>query len=161
MTVQPIGGANVALYITSADLEERGLTEEALTPERALELTREAFCKAGIETEGAIEIEAYPSSCGVLVFAHITPRRRLWVSFSSPEELLSAPLPGEDEPDAALYWFEGRWWLSLPREEEALAARLSEFGRTEREKPYMAAHLSEHGRVILEHNALSALKRLF
>ncbi len=161
MTIQPIGLSNIALYITPADLEERGLTPEALTSERAMKLTREAFCKAGIQTQGTLEIEAYPSACGVLVFAHIVPPRRCWISFSSLEGLLSAPIPPGLGEAAALYWFEGRWWLSLPREEEALAARLSEFGRTERESPYLDARLEEHGRLIWERDALSALKRLF
>ena len=31
MTIQPIGSASVALYITPADLKEHGLTPEVLT----------------------------------------------------------------------------------------------------------------------------------
>ena len=38
MTIQPIGSTSVALYITPADLKERGLTPSGLTLERALEL---------------------------------------------------------------------------------------------------------------------------
>ena len=56
MTIQPIGSASVALYITPADLAERGLTPEDLTLEEALELTRTAFRQAGIRLEGSIEI---------------------------------------------------------------------------------------------------------
>ena len=48
MTIQPIGSASVALYITPADLEARGLTPSELTLEEALELTRSAFRQAGI-----------------------------------------------------------------------------------------------------------------
>ena len=73
MTIQPIGSASVALYITPADLKEHGLTPAGLTLERALELTRTAFSQAGMDLEGSIEIEAYPESCGVLVFAHVRP----------------------------------------------------------------------------------------
>ena len=43
MTIQSIGSASVALYITPADLKEHGLTPAELTLERALELTRDAF----------------------------------------------------------------------------------------------------------------------
>ena len=75
MTIQPIGSASVALYITPADLKEHGLTPAGLTLEQALELTRTAFRQAGMDLEGSIEIEAYPESCGVLVFAHVRPRR--------------------------------------------------------------------------------------
>ena len=37
MTIQPIGAASAALYITPADLKEHGLTPAQLTLERALE----------------------------------------------------------------------------------------------------------------------------
>lgn len=60
MTIQPIGSASVALYITPADLKEHGLTPAGLTLERALAITQTAFHEAGITLEGSIEIEAYP-----------------------------------------------------------------------------------------------------
>ena len=47
MTIQSIGSASVALYITPADLKQYGLTPAELTLERALELTRTAFQEAG------------------------------------------------------------------------------------------------------------------
>ena len=115
MTIQPIGTASVALYITPADLKEHGLTPAGLTLERALELTHSAFQEAGITLEGSIEIEAYPEACGVLVFARIKIPERLWFSFDGLEPLLSAaqtlPVP---RPDAALLWWDGRYWLSVP-----------------------------------------------
>ena len=84
MTIQPIGAASAALYITPADLKEHGLTPAQLTLERALELTQSAFSEAGIALDGAIEIEAYPDACGVLVFARVRPPERLWLSFAGP-----------------------------------------------------------------------------
>ena len=48
MTIQPIGSASVALYITPADLKEHGLTPAGLTLERALAITQTAFHEAGI-----------------------------------------------------------------------------------------------------------------
>ena len=83
MTIQPIGNASVALYITPADLKEHGLTPAGLTLERALELTRDAFHEAGITLDGSIEIEAYPNACGVLVFARVQAPEHLWFSFDS------------------------------------------------------------------------------
>ena len=41
MTIQPIGSASVALYITPADLKEHGLTPAGLTLERALAITQD------------------------------------------------------------------------------------------------------------------------
>lgn len=162
MTIQPIGTASVALYITPADLKAHGLTPAQLTLERALELTQAAFDDAGIALDGAIEIEAYPDACGVLVFARIHAPERLWLSFAGLEELLTAAhsLPAPC-PDAALLWFDGRYWLSLPGCEEQLAGHLSEFGRSEHNTPHLEARLAEHGRPILEHDALTVLLRHF
>ena len=162
MTIQPIGSTSAALYITPADLRERGLTPEGLTLERALELTRDALAQEGLALEGAIEIEAYPGACGVLVFARVRPPERLWYSFGGLEPLLAAArsLP-EPRPDAALFWWEGRWWLSLPAGAEQPANRLSEFGRLERTGPLQAARLAEHGRPVLDRDALGTLLEAF
>ncbi|SBV93294.1 conserved hypothetical protein [uncultured Eubacteriales bacterium] len=162
MTIQPIGAASVALYITPADLREHGLTPAQLTLEQALELTQTAFTEAGIALDGAIEIEAYPNACGVLVFARIRVPERLWLSFDDCEDLISAAQAlTEPCPEAALLWCDGRWWLSLPAGQERLAGFLSEFGRSERPCPYLDARLAEHGRPILERDALAALLRHF
>lgn len=162
MTIQPIGATSVALYITPTDLREHGLTPAQLTLERALELTQTAFDQAGMTLDGAIEIEAYPDSCGVLVFAHVRVPERVWFSFDDCESLIAAahalPYPC---PDSALLWCDGCWWLSLPAEQEQLAGLLSEFGRTEPHRPHLDARLSEHGDPILERDALSSLLHYF
>ena len=162
MTIQPIGSASVALYITPADLREHGLTPAGLTLERALSLTRDAFRQAGITLEGPMEIEAYPDACGVLVFARVAPQPRQWFSFSGFEELLAAvrtlPAPCRD---SALAWLDGRFWLSLPGSERGMAACLSEFGRTEAAGSHPDARLAEHGRAILEQDAPAVLLRHF
>lgn len=88
MTIQPIGSASVALYITPADLKEHGLTPAGLTLERALAITQTAFHEAGITLEGSIEIEAYPDACGVLVFAHVRAPERAWFSFDELEPVV-------------------------------------------------------------------------
>ena len=90
MTIQPIGSASVALYITPADLKEHGLTPAGLTLERALAITQTAFHEAGITLEGSIEIEAYPDACGVLVFAHVRAPERAWFSFDELEPVVAA-----------------------------------------------------------------------
>lgn len=103
MTIQPIGSASVALYITPADLKEHGLTPAGLTLERALAITQTAFHEAGITLEGSIEIEAYPDACGVLVFAHVRAPERAWFSFDGLEPVVAAArgLPCIPRPDAA------------------------------------------------------------
>jgi len=164
MTIQPISGASVALYLTPADLKEHGLTPDGLTLERALTITRSAFQQAGIDLDGAVEIEAYPDSCGVLVFARVRPPSRTWFSFDELEDLLSGihTLPPVQETDdaTALVWWEGRWWLALPNG-EGLTNGLPEFGSAESHRPYLDARLDEHGQTILSHNAVSTLRRYF
>ena len=150
MTIQPIGSASVALYITPADLKEHGLTPAGLTLERALAITQTAFHEAGITLEGSIEIEAYPDACGVLVFAHVR----------APERAAARDLPAP-RPDAALLWWEDRWWLSLGAGEEQAIARLSEFGRCETARPHLEARLAEHGRPVWDQDALTALLSYF
>ena len=93
MTIQPIGSASVALYITPADLKEHGLTPAGLTLERALAITQTAFHEAGITLEGSIEIEAYPDACGVLVFAHVRAPERAWFSFDELEPAVAGICP--------------------------------------------------------------------
>ena len=122
MTIQPIGAASVALYLTPDDLREHGLTPEDLTEELALRLTREAFSQAGISVEGTLEIEAYPELCGVLVFARFQPPRRLWFTFRSLEEVLAAARAlGNPAPEGDLVWCDGVYWLSLPADAERAA----------------------------------------
>ena len=162
MTIQSIGSASVALYITPADLKEYGLTPAELTLERALELTRTAFRQAGIDLEGSIEIEAYPENCGVLVFAHVRLPERVWFSFERLEDVAAAarsiPKPCTE---TVLFWWEEQWWLSLPAGEEGAAAHLSEFGRCEEDRPHLTACLTEHGTRVLEENALAGILPYF
>ncbi|MDD5938283.1 MAG: hypothetical protein PUC36_04660 [Clostridiales bacterium] len=158
MTIQPIGNASVALYITPADLAEYGYTPAGLTLAQALVLTRAACADAGIVLEGTVEIEAYPECCGVLIFARVRPGGDQWFTFDDLEALLSAALALRPAaPDAALWWWEGRYWLSLPAGAERAAAVCCEFGALASPDPLRRARLEECGSSIFSHNALSAL----
>ena len=173
MTIQPIGAASVALYLTPADLKEHGLTPEGLTRELALTLTRDAFLRAGLPAEGPLEIEAYPDACGVLVFARRSEPPRIWLAFPDLEGLLAAarallPLCGtgdEVAAEAASSSSDGsagaETSLSLPAGEEQTACRLSEFGAEAEQAPFLDARLTEHARLILPRQALATLHRYF
>lgn len=162
MTIEPIGRASVALYLTPADLSRHGYSPATLTLDQALALTREACREAGIALDGAVEIEAYPEYCGVLVFAHVRPAGPLWFTFDGLEPLLRAALALRGSPvDAALWWWEGKYWLSLPPEAEGVAAVCREFGTPRQVEPLLAARLEEAGRAIFPHHALWALCRHF
>ncbi len=162
MTIQPIGTASVALYLTPADLSEYGFSPAALTLEQALLLTRRACDQAGIILDGTVEIEAYPECCGVLVFARIRPAGPIWFTFDDLEPLLQAALAlRHQDPDAALWWWEGKYWLSLPDDAEGPAAVCREFGVLQPSDPLLPARLDEAGQSIFPHHALSALCRHF
>ena len=162
MTIQPISAASVALYLTPADLRERGVCPDALTAEHALELARDAFRQAGLSLERPLEIETYPDKCGVLVFVHIrTAGQSVW-RFDDFESLLAAAAAlGEDGPDGALYWWEDGCWLVLPERDETADARLSEFGVQENEDPYILARLEEYGLALMHAGAPAALRQYF
>ena len=158
MTIQPIGAASVALYLTPADLSEYGFTPSGLTLEQALILTRRACDRAGIVLDGSVEIEAYPECCGVLVFAHVRPVGPCWFTFDDLKDVLQAALALRHTPvDAALWWWERKYWLSLPAEAEGAAAVCCEFGAPQSPDPLRPARLDEAGKPIFAHNALSAL----
>lgn len=162
MTIQPIGATSVALYLTPADLREHGLTPGQLTQDLALELTRSAFAQAGIPVEGAMEIEAYPEMCGVLLFARFQPPKRTWFTFPDLESLLQAARAlGEDAPDADLLWCDQRYWLSVPTASDQALCRLSEFADATETAPFLDARLGEHGRTLLTGGALCALLHYF
>ena len=162
MTIEPIGAASVALYLTPADLSRRGFSPGSLTLDQALELTREACGQAGILLDGAVEIEAYPECCGVLVFAHVRPSGPVWFTFDDLEPLLQAALAlHATAVDAALWWWEDRYWLSLPPEAEGAAAVCREFGSPRQVDPLLAARLEEAGQVIFPRRALWELCRHF
>lgn len=162
MTIQPIGAASVAVYLTAEDLQGRGLTPRSLTREAALALTHEAFAQAGIAPAGTMEIEAYPETCGVLVFARFQPPGRVWFFFPDIEAVLTAarslaPLC----PDARLVWCDDGYWLSVPAGQDRLVCRLSEFGRPAEGAPFLEAQLAEHGHTLISGGALDLLLRYF
>lgn len=162
MTIHPIGAAGIAVYLTPADLSEYGFTPASLTLKQALLLTRRACRGAGIDLTGPVEIEAYPECCGVLVFAHVRPDGARWFAFDDIEPVIQAAIALRYiDPDAALWWWQGKYYLSLPREEEAAEAVCAEFGSGVPSDPLLPARLEEAGRAIFPHHALRALCRHF
>lgn len=162
MTIQPIGSTSVALYITPADLKERGLTPSGLTLERALELTQDAFAQRVSRWTAPLRSRPTRMPAGVLVFARVSAPEHIWLSFGDLETLLDAARSlSVPRPDAALFWWEGRYWLSFPAGAEQAANRLSEFGRLESPRPHQEARLAEHGRLLVDRNALGVLLSFF
>ncbi|MCD7947152.1 MAG: adaptor protein MecA [Oscillospiraceae bacterium] len=162
MTIQPIGPGSIAFYISAADLKTQGIVPQKLTTEKARTFARAALLDAGIPLDGAIEIEAYPEVSGVLIFASVKQQARSWFCFPDFEDLLRAAYAIDTPPqEAALFWFDDAYWLSLPSEFERLTARLSEFGREQTQAPFLESSLAEYGRTVLEENALARLRESF
>ena len=162
MSIYTIGPTRMVMYITPGELRDWGCTVETLDEATAAELVRRALRERGMEAEGEMEIDAFPSSCGVLLFVHMIPLGRQWFSFGGLEELLAAArVCGTPPEDAALCWYGDRWWLSLPPEERRWGHILSEFGRPERDRPALDAALAEHGAVIFPQQAFSRLLAYF
>lgn len=162
MTIHPIGAASVALFITPADLKEYGLSPDELTRELVLKVTKDAFREAGLSAEGPMEMEAYPDSCGVLVFVRLNPPAYAWFVFENLEDLLAAAraLFGA-LPDAALTLYHEKYWLSVPAEDRRAVCRLTEFAAPAAVTPFLDAQITEHGAVILPGQAFSMLMHWF
>ena len=162
MTIEPIGAASIALYLTPADLREYGLTPGGLTLEQTLALTREACLRSTTPPAGDKAIEAHAGYRSIMVFAHIRPAGPLWFVFDSLEPLIGAALELHCTPvDAALWWREGRYWLALPAGAEGAAAVCQEFGAQRQLGKEEAARLEAEGQIVFPHHALACLCRDF
>lgn len=162
MTIQQINPASIAVYLTPGDLEARGYSAGALTLEQAFQLTRSACAELGYNTNGILEIEAFPDACGVLVFAKLHAHPQVHFSFAKFETVLSAvcALP-RPLPDAALTYLDGTYYLSLAAQNKSCLHALSEYSTPIKDNPYFSAHLKEHGTPIFAQDALEQLICLF
>ena len=158
MTIQPIGPDSALLYLSPADLREKGLSGMELTPAQILPLCRAACRSADLDPEGPAELEMFPGEAGALIFLRVRPARHLWCCFADLEDLTAAVRARPDPPpEAVLYWWRDQWWLSLPRSEEGWAVHLSEFGAPVRDRPWLSAQLAEHGALIFQERALEQI----
>ncbi len=162
MTIQQIGGSSVALYITPDDLKTYGLSAGEFSLERALELTETAFDRAGISLSGTLEIEAFPDSCGILVFARIRSPELVFFSFPDFESVIrAAHAAAATEADSSLIRLGDEYILVLSGDQEQAVNILSEFGR---QLPRISSYhtfLQEHGENLLPRQALSVLAGSF
>jgi len=162
MTIQPIGSGSIALYITSSDLQEQGLLTEDLNLERAMALTRNACAEMGLTLEGAVEIEAFPDTDGVLIFARVGIPETIYYSFDSLEQVIQAAcaLPSLS-CSSRLFRLNGRYYVSLTGYSEQTENTVSEYGLKEPQCSTFAAYLREHGETVLESGALTRFQEHF
>lgn len=161
MTIQPIGAGSAALFLTPADLDEYGVSPHSLTHDLALALTRAAFRDAGLATDGAMEIEAYPDACGVLLFVRLTVPERTWFIFEHVEDLIAAARGLSARlPEAALFLCDGHYWLAIPADDARSVCRMTEFALPAA-GPFLEARVAEYGAVLLPGGALQVLLHWF
>ncbi len=156
MTIQPISTAALVLYISPADLEERGLCCADITQEHTLALTQEALQQAGILSSELLEIESWPDKCGLLVFVHFNQLQQTVWFFSDTEDLLSAAASLHTLPPNNLYWWANHFWLTI----EGDVPALSEFCNRIDQSFCLLERVQEYGTVLLTHNALTQLNNL-
>jgi negative regulator of genetic competence, sporulation and motility len=160
MTIQQINSASIAVYLSPEDLADHGYLADSLTIQQAFQITRLACGKLGFSPTGILEIEAFPNSCGVLVFAKLHEHHHALFRFSDLESLLSAisALP-RPFPDASLTYLEKEYYLSFMASNPSYSSILSEFGQPVEEGD--TAYLTEHGTCILSQQALEQLTASF
>ena len=147
MTIQPINERDIALFIGKSDLEKRGLTPEELNVNEARQMVFDAFVSAGLDLDKSLEIEAYYSCCGVLVFARQKQWGGIW-QFSDFEELLSALYAlGEPGVKASVIRCGGSWYIFTACEQAAHI--LDEYAPRSEQGEIFYEHLREHGATVL------------
>ncbi len=137
MTVQPINPTTSLLYLTRAQLLERGLDPDTLTHRQTAQLARECLSALGQETDCVLELERYPDKSGLLLFIHTAPA--VWRFFDG-DALLDAAVSLSDLDAQPLYWWKGAFWavgrgsaslseFAEPVDDPLLDVRLAEYGQ--------------------------------
>lgn len=139
MTVQPIGPTAVLLYLTRAELRERGLRPDFLTHEDTWTLAKEGLSTLGQTADGLRELESYPDKHGLLLFLHTAQTDLTVWRFADSDCLLDAVAAVEGLADQPLYWWKDAFWLVGEGD-----AVLSEFADRVEDDPLLVARLAEY-----------------
>lgn len=141
MTILPIGTNSAALFFTSGDLMEHGISIDSISGKDTAALIRNALHTSPLTLYGRLTLDVYPSPHGLLVFASADTREReVWRFFDFESMLAALRSMAEVPSDGLLYLHEGDWWLVLPD----CRPQLCEFAQEERGAPYITAWLEEH-----------------
>lgn len=145
MTILPIGTNSAALFFSSGDLTQQGISAQHISKTDTAALIRRALHDSPLSLYGRLTLDVYPSPHGLLVFASAeVADREVWRFFDF-ESMLSALVSMTQVPaDTLLYLLEGEWWLVLP----GCHPHLCEFAKEESDTPYITAWLEEHAAAI-------------
>lgn len=183
MEIKRISQHGLSIYLDAADLEELGITYEALDylcPHTRLvirQLLETALAQTGFDPEGhRLLIEAYPveeDGCLLLfTLSGLEPDREERAESTEPALFLFSSfallLDGARRLDAALpsalYWQEERYILALWLRESQLpqiCEALADYAAPAADSELLLSELQEHDCCLLSQSALEQLKRYF
>lgn len=139
MTIQPIGPTTSLLYLTCAQLQERGLHPDCLTHQDTWNLAKEGLSTLGRAADDLLELESYPDKQGLLLFLHTVPTAPTVWRFADSDSLLDAVRTIHDLAAQPLYWWKDAFWLVGEG-----GAILSEFADRVENDPLLSARLAEY-----------------
>ena len=138
MTVQFINPTTALLYLTRAQLRQRGLHPDALTYEHTSALAKEGLSSLGQATTEVLKLESYPDKAGLLLFVHTSLTGPVVWRFFDGDALLDAVAALPDLESQPLYWWQEDFWLTGTD-----CAPLSEFADPV-DDPFLTARLAEY-----------------
>lgn len=158
MDIQSIGNQTFSVYIKEDELTAHHIYPDSITCEQALDLLSPAFGRIGLDSAC---LSLFPSRRELLIFVRRASRIVEFFKFDSFEDLLSAAMSEVLDAPSSIYYYGGKYILTVRRWDENDTDALAEFG----EKLYAVAdyalHLREHGAVIMEGYAMAELRRTF
>ena len=140
MTIQPIGPTASLLYLTRAELQQRGLHPDSLTHEHTASLAREGLSSLGRAADGVLELESYPDQNGLLLFIHTLPAEPAVWRFPDGDALLDAAAALDGLGALPMYRWKGTFWLV-----GEFGPALAEFADPVRDDPLLPTRLAEYG----------------
>lgn len=141
MTIQPIGPFTSLLYLTRAELQERGLHPDHLTREHTLALAKEGLSSLNRAAADPLELESYPDKSGLLLFIHTPPDVPTVWRFPDCDALLDAVASLQSLAAQPLYWWQDAFWLVAQPEPNPA---LSEFADQIEDDPLLSVRLAEY-----------------
>ena len=168
MMIHSTGPYSLVVLLPQRELPLRGQRPELSDDAWTRRLALNAMEKAGIGTDGVVEVEAFCGQGGMMIFASLRSDTRydtLYYQFDSLEDVLqlSGRLRRDPPRKSDLTYINEKYILSLsaPAKE---AVRLSyvagEFGRRLYRPAGFARYLSEHGKTVIAGTAVQKLAEI-
>lgn len=143
MTIQPIGPSSTLLFLSSADLQARGLHAEQLNRGTLLKLARGELSSLSRITDDSVELESYSDKNGLLLFVRFPPPDQTVWRFMNSDSLLDALQLEPHLLSGPIYCWKDCFWLIAEADYDQ---RLSEFADPVEHDPILCARLTEYAR---------------